>query len=214
MWRPSRCGGARSATIGPSTMNCAHSPTAITIATPAKTVVAVNVELVSVASRTASRPIANSARAAHPLDDPGGWNLGDDDEEGVDEDDDADLARPDRRVGLRKRREDVGKERAAGHHEHDVGGDQDEEQPIVSNCPEACSPVARRRSIRRAGIRDPREHNQREDSEGDAVEKVERLERAKVMGGSDDEARNRRAAAETEIACDSAQCDRGGALLR
>ena len=47
--------------MGPTTMNCAHSPIAITIATPAKTVVAVSVELVSVASRTASRPMANSA---------------------------------------------------------------------------------------------------------------------------------------------------------
>jgi hypothetical protein len=46
--------------------------------------------------------------AAHPLDDPCGWNLRDDDEEGVDEEDDADLARPDRRVRLRKRRGDVG----------------------------------------------------------------------------------------------------------
>ena len=44
--------------MGPSTMNYAHSPIAITIATPAKTVVAVGVELVSVASRTASaRPM-------------------------------------------------------------------------------------------------------------------------------------------------------------
>ncbi|HUZ30281.1 MAG TPA: hypothetical protein VMU90_13610, partial [Solirubrobacteraceae bacterium] len=102
----------------------------------------------------------------------------------------------------RKRREDVGKERAAGHHEHDVGGDQDEEEPIVSNCPEACSPVARRRGVREARIRDPREHNQREDSEGEAVEEVERLERAEVICGSDDEARDRRAAAETEVACD------------
>src|SRR5215469_9159134 len=34
------------------------------------------------------------------------------------------------------------------------------------------------------------------------------------MDGSDDEARNRRAAAQTEVACDSAQRDRGGALLR
>ena len=152
--------------------------------------------------------------AAHPRDDPCGWNLRDDDEEGVDEDDDADLARPDRRVRLRERREDVGKERAAGHHEHDVGGDQDEEEPIVSDCSEACSPVARRRSIRKARIRDPHEHNQREDSEGDAVEEVERLEHAQVIGGSDDEARNRRAAAETEVACDSAERDRGGALLR
>ncbi len=77
-----------------------------------------------------------------------------------------------------------------------------------------CSPVARRRSIREARIRDPHEHNQREDSEGDAVEEVERLERAEVMGGSDDEARNRRAAADTEVAGDSAERDRGGALLR
>jgi len=84
----------------------------------------------------------------------------------------------------------------------------------VSNCSEACSPVARRRSIREARIRDPHEHNQREDSEGEAVEEVERLERAQVMGGSDDEARNRRAAAETEVAGDPAQRDRGGALLR
>jgi len=84
----------------------------------------------------------------------------------------------------------------------------------VSNYSEARSPVARRRSTRKARIRDPREHNQREDSEGDAVEKVERLERAEVIGGSDDEARNRRAAAETEVACDSAERDRGGALLR
>ena len=152
--------------------------------------------------------------AAHPLDDPCGRNLRDDDEEGVDEDDDADLARPDRRVRLRERREDVGKQRAAGHHEHDVGGDQDEEEPIVSNCSEACSPVARRRSLRKARIRDPHEHNQREDSEGCCIEKVERLEHAKVIGGSDDEARDRRPGAHAEIARDAAERDRGGALLR
>jgi hypothetical protein len=84
----------------------------------------------------------------------------------------------------------------------------------VSNCPEACSPVARRRGIRKARIRDPHEHHQREDGEGEAVEEVERLERAEVIGGSDDEARNRRAAAQTEVAGDSAERDRGGALLR
>ena len=84
--------------MGPSRMNCAHLPIAIKIATPAKTVLTVSVELVSVASRTTSKPIANSplvaarACAAHPLDDPCGWNLHDDDEEGVDEEDDADLA--------------------------------------------------------------------------------------------------------------------------
>jgi len=50
--------------MGPVTMNCAHSPIAITIAAPAKTVVAVSAELVSVAGRTASRPMANSALVA------------------------------------------------------------------------------------------------------------------------------------------------------
>jgi hypothetical protein len=82
----------------------------------------------------------------------------------------------------------------------------------VSNCSEAGSPLARPRSVRTARIRDPHEKNQREDSEGDAVEEVERLERAQVIGGSGDEARNRRAAAETEVARDSAERDRGGAL--
>ena len=74
--------------------------------------------------------------------------------------------------------------------------------------------VERRRSIRKARIRNPHEHNQREDSEGGAVEEVERLERAQVMGESDDEARNRRAAAETKVACDPEERDRGGAVLR
>jgi len=51
--------------MGPSTMNYAHSPIAITIATPAKTVVAVGVELVSVASRTASaRPMRTISSTA------------------------------------------------------------------------------------------------------------------------------------------------------
>ena len=62
--------------------------------------------------------------AAHALDNPCGGNLRNDDEEGVDEEDEPDLARTDRRVRLRKWREDVGKEGAADHHKHDVGGDQ------------------------------------------------------------------------------------------
>jgi hypothetical protein len=57
---------------------------------------------------------------------PCGWNLRNDDDEGVEEEDDADLARSYRRVCRRKWREDVGKECAADHHEHDVGGDQGE----------------------------------------------------------------------------------------
>src|SRR2546425_344283 len=46
-------------------MNWPHSATTITIATPAKTVVAASVECVSVASRTASRPTANMALVAN-----------------------------------------------------------------------------------------------------------------------------------------------------
>ena len=42
------------------------------------------------------------------------------------EDDDADLARTDGRVRLRKWREEIGKECAADHHKHEVGGDQGE----------------------------------------------------------------------------------------
>ena len=73
----------------------------------------------------------------------------------------------------------------------------------------------RRRSIREARIRDPDEHNQREDDERDCVEEVEALERLEVMmGGRDDEPRNRRAEAETEVACDSSERGRCGALLR
>src|SRR5439155_15050160 len=75
--------------------------------------------------------------------------------------------------------------------------------------------LARRRSIREARIRDPDEHNQREDDERDCVEEVEALERLEVMmGGRDDEARNRGAEAETEVACDSSERGRCGALLR
>ena len=69
--------------------------------------------------------------------------------------------------------------------------------------------------MREARIRDRHEHNQREHGEGDCVEEVERLERVEVMmGGCDDEARNRRAEAETEVACDSSERGRCGALLR
>src|SRR5262245_10608041 len=136
-------------------MNCAHSPIAITIATPAKTVVAVSVELVSVASGTASRPIANNALVAAracvrrirlttrvagicattmkkvlmkmmaPIS-PGRTGV----------------------CAFANGARMLEKERAAGHHEHDVGGAQDEEEPIVSNCSEARSTVARRPSLR------------------------------------------------------------------
>jgi len=64
--------------------------------------------------------------AADALDDPCGGNLRNDDEQGVDEEDDANLARTDRRVRLRKWREDIGEECADDHHKHDVGGDQGE----------------------------------------------------------------------------------------
>src|SRR5213076_2739284 len=115
---------------------------------------------------------------------------------------------------LRKRREDEREERAADHHEREVARDQGEQEPIPSNSSETPCALARRRSIREARIRDPDEHNQREDDERDCVEEVEALERLEVMGGRDDEARNRRAEAETEVACDSSERGRCGALLR
>src|SRR5262249_62261367 len=121
------------------------------------------------------------------------------DEEGVDEEDDTDPHGPDRCMRSRKRREDEGEERAADHHKREVARDQGEQEPIPSNSSETpCDALARRRSIREAGIRDPDEHDQREDDERDCVEEVEALERLEVMlGGRDDEARNRRAEAET-----------------
>src|SRR6059058_2243185 len=176
MYRPSRCGGAISATSGPSTMNWPHSAIAIRIATPAKTVVAASVECVSVASRTASRPtanmalVANSVSAAHPRHHPCRRYLRYDDEEGVDEDDDTDPNGPDRCMRLRKRREDEGEERAADRHKREVARDQGEQEPIPSNSSETPCALARRRSIREARIRDPDEHNQREDDERDCVE--------------------------------------------
>src|SRR5689334_21110974 len=103
---------------------------------------------------------------------------------------------------LRKRREDVGEERAADHHKREVARGQGEQEPIPSNGSKTPCALARRGSIREARIRDPDEHDQREDKEGDCVEEVEALERLEVMmGGRDDEARNRRADAETEVAC-------------
>jgi hypothetical protein len=66
----------------------------------------------------------------------------------------------------------------------------------------------------KARIRDPDEQNQREENERDCVEEVKALERLKVMMcGRDDEARSRRAKAETEVACDSAKRGRCGALI-
>ena len=156
-----------------------------------------------------------SVSAAHPRHHPCRRYLRYDDEEGVDEDDDTDLTGSDRCTRHRKRREDVGEERAADHHKREVARDQGEQEPIPSNSSETPCAFARRRSIREARIRDPDEHNQREDDERDCVEEVEALERLEVMmGGRDDQAGNRRAEAETEVACDSSERGRCGALLR
>ena len=106
------------------------------------------------------------------------------------------------------------KQRGADGQEHDVGGDQDEEEPISSNRPETCPTVARRCITPEARIRDRYEHDQREGSAGEGVEEVERLERAEAMDGSDDEAGDRRAGADAEVACNSAEREQGGALLR
>jgi len=139
--------------------------------------------------------------AAHPRHHPCRRYLRYDDKEGVDEDDDTDPDGPDRCMCLRKRREDEGEERAADHHKREVARDQGEQEPIPSNSSETPCALARRRSVREARIRDPGEHDQREDDERDCVEEVEGLERLEVMtGGRDDEARNRRAEAETTLA--------------
>src|SRR5207247_6254541 len=98
---------------------------------------------------------------------------------------------------LRKRREDVGEERAADHHNREVARDQGEQEPIPGNSSETPCALARRGSIRAARIRDPEEHNQREDDERDCVEEVEALERMEVMmGGSGDDTSKRRVGAE------------------
>src|SRR3989440_248929 len=156
-----------------------------------------------------------AVRAANPRDQPCRRYLRYDDEEGVDEDDDTDLTGPDRCMRHRKRREDVGEERAADHHKREVARDQGEQEPIPSNGSETLCVLARRRSIREARIRYPDEHNQREEDERDCVEEEEALERPEVMRGApEDEARTRRAEAETEVACDSSERGRCGALLR
>jgi hypothetical protein len=69
---------------------------------------------------------------------------------------------PRKRQERRKWREDALKQRGADGQEHDVGGDQDEEEPISSNRSETtCPTVARLCSIREATIRDRYEHDQR-----------------------------------------------------
>ena len=75
-------------------------------------------------------------------------------------------------------------------------------------------PGVRRRDIREVRIRDRCEHDQREGNAGDGVEDVERLEPAEVLDRADDEAGDRRAAADAEVAGNAAEPDHGGALLR
>ena len=83
----------------------------------------------------------------------------------------------------------------------------------MSNRPESCSTVARRRSIPEAKVRDRDEHDQRQGSAGEGVEEVQRLERAEAMDGCDDEAGHRRAATNAEVARNSAEREQGRALL-
>ena len=151
--------------------------------------------------------------APHPRHHPCCRYLRHDDEEGVDEDDDTDAGGPHGSVRLRKRREDVGEERAANHHQREVARDQGEQEPIPGKRSEPPGTLACRRSVREAGIRDPDEHDKREDDERDGVEEVEGLERPEVMGGGDDQAGYGRAEAEAEVACDSAERGGFGALL-
>ena len=202
-------------------MNCAHSPTAITIATPARTAVAVSTELVSGASRTASRPVAKSALVAARA-----WvrrirlttRVA-----GI-------CARTMKKVLMKTTTPISPGPTAVCAFANGARMLLKSAPPVITNTMLAAIRMRKsrsratarkpvplslaRRSVRKARIRNPREHHQREHSEGEAVEEVERLKRAQVIGGSDDEARNRRAAAETEVACDPAERDRGGALLR
>src|SRR3984893_2723145 len=178
-----------SATSGPRTRMCAHSPIANTIATPARRLVAASSEWMSVAGSTASRLTAKSALgAAKACDDAHRWDLRDEDEGRVDEKDDPDRVGAERSVGLCKWWQDVGEERVADDDEHDIGCDHSEEETISSDGAIAgsvgvccCDGLGSRAWY-------GKEHDQRESGVGDGVEEIERLERTEPLCESDDEA--------------------------
>ena len=160
---------------------CAISPSAKTIATPTRRLVAASAEWMSVAGSTASRLTAKSALvsresvcASHPRHYAHRRDLRDDDEGRVDENDDSDLGGADRCVGLCKGRQDVGEERVADDDEHDVGCDHREEEPISSDGAKAGSVGVCRCDGLGSRARYGSEHDQRESGVGDSVEEIEK----------------------------------------
>ena len=131
----------------------------------------------------------------------------------TDEDDDTDPNRPEHGLRLCERRRDEKEKNAppiitSTRGTHDQGEQADAGRrlgnPMHPRSPTEHPP--------RPGIGD--QQQPREDDERDCVEGVEALERlAVMMGGHDDEAHNRRTETETEVACDSSECGRCGALL-
>ena len=114
---------------------------------------------------------------------------------------------------LCKWRQDVGEERVADDDEHDVGCDHSEEQPISSDGAKAGSVGVCRCDGLGSRVRYGSEHDQRESGVGDGVEEIERLERAELLCGCDDEAGCGRAGAETEVARDAVEREGCRSLL-
>src|SRR5207244_10676040 len=77
--------------------------------------------------------------ASHPCHCAHRWDLRDDDEGSVDENEDPDRGGAERCVGLCKWWQDVGEERVADDDEHDIRCDHGEEEPIASDGGKASS---------------------------------------------------------------------------
>ena len=97
--------------------------------------------------------------------------------------------------------------------EHDVGCDHNEEDPISSDRAKAGSVGVCRCDGLGSRARHGSEHDQREPGVGDGVEEVEKLERAELRCGCDDEAADGRAETETEVARDAVKREGGRSLL-
>ena len=154
-----------------------------------------------------------SVCASHPCHDAHRRDLRDDDEARVDEDEDPDRGGAEDCVGLCKWRQDVGEERVADDDEHDIGRDHSEEEPISSDGAKAGSVGVCRCDGLGSRVRYGSEHDQRESGVRDGVEEIERLERAELLCGCDDEAGYGRAGAETEVARDAVEREGGRSLL-
>src|SRR6266853_1276440 len=154
-----------------------------------------------------------SVSTSHPRHYAYRWDLRDDDEGRVDENDDPDSGRAERCVGLCKWGQDVGEERVADDDEHDIGCDHREEESISSDGAKAGSVGVCRCDGLGSRARYGSEHDQRESGGGGGVEEIERLERAEPLRGCDDEAGYGRAGADTEVARDAVKSKGGSSLL-